>query len=85
MCDGVFFPPPLSSCPDTVGCETDDRSILLANVFQCSPGGFPVFQELLFVTERGLLLEGPTDVEENKFLKHLLNGSFWVTRGACGR
>lgn len=55
VCDG-FFPPSLSKCPDTVGYETDDRSILPANVFQCSPGGFPVFQEFLFMTERGLLL-----------------------------
>lgn len=61
VCDGVF-PPPLSNCPDTVGCETDDRLILLPNVFQCSPGGFPVFQELLFMIERGLLLNGPTNV-----------------------
>lgn len=40
VCDG-FFSPSLSSCPDTVGYKTDDRSILLPNVFQCSPGGFP--------------------------------------------
>lgn len=60
MCDGVSFPP-LSNCPDTDGYETDDRSVLLADVLQCSPGCFPVFQELLLMTERDLLLDGPTD------------------------
>lgn len=58
---GFFSPLPFPAV--TVGYETDDRLILPANVFQCSPGGFPVFQELLFMTERGLLLlDGPTDV-----------------------
>lgn len=58
VCDGFLSLP----FPDTVGYETDDRSILLANVFHYSLGGFPAFQELLFTTERGLLLDGPPDV-----------------------
>lgn len=59
VCDGVSFLP-LSNCPDTVGYETDDRSVLLADVFQCTPG-------LLFMAGRGLLLDRPTDFEKRNF------------------
>lgn len=66
VCDGVSFLP-LSNCPDTVGYETGDRSVLLADVFQCTPGCFPVLQELLFMAGRGLLLDRPTDFEKRNF------------------